>query len=87
MRPPNKHERLISRLSPWRKTTKYTNPSLTHQIRVEFLRRSDAAMFPGYPLTNLDLTNNMLIGRTGLDSSPLRDNPRPRLAWGFQANK
>ena len=24
-------------------------------------------MSPGYPLTNLDLTNNTLIGRTGLD--------------------
>ena len=35
--------------------------------RAGVLRRSDAAMSPGYPLMNLDLTNNTLIGRTGLD--------------------
>ena len=30
MRPPNKHERLISRLFPWRQATKHTNPRFQH---------------------------------------------------------
>ena len=31
VRPPNKHERLISRLSPWRQATKHTNPRFQHR--------------------------------------------------------
>ena len=56
VRPLNKHERLISRLSPWRKATKHTNPRFQQDRSVEVLQRTENALSLGHPMTYPDLT-------------------------------